>query len=406
MATQYTDILKLALPVQGELSGTWGDVVNDNITSMIEEAIAGRKVINSWVANSHTLTTADGTTSESRAAILSLTDTGTSLTGAGTVICPAQSKVYIVNNGTGQDITFKTASGTGVTIDSGNGNMIVLCDGTNVVEAVQNIAGTLSVGSNLDVLSGDVTISSSGGINPLTVRRSNNDDGVVARYRKGVSSKGIFRIDSDLFNIYGPSQSGILFDTNAIVPVNTSGSGAGSDNTTNLGKSAARWKDLYLSGGLYVGGTGAANKLDDYEEGTWTPVFADATSGGNTGTLTVDKATYTKIGNIVNLELGVVFTSTSGMTTVNQAVIRGLPFTAKDTTSFSGTVGSAAYGAITNPSAGAGGHQPFIADNTAVMTFRSSISGGTGQPELMTIADINGGTGNPYIYCNITYSVA
>ena len=64
MATQYTSILKLALPVQGELSGTWGDVVNDNITSMVEEAIAGRAVINTWTANSHTLTTADGTTSQ------------------------------------------------------------------------------------------------------------------------------------------------------------------------------------------------------------------------------------------------------------------------------------------------------------------------------------------------------
>ena len=38
MATGYTSILKLALPVSGELSGTWGDVVNDNITEMVEEA--------------------------------------------------------------------------------------------------------------------------------------------------------------------------------------------------------------------------------------------------------------------------------------------------------------------------------------------------------------------------------
>ena len=59
MTTQYTSILKLALPVQGELSGTWGDVVNDNITSMVEEAIAG-KVVNTWTTNSHVLTTADG----------------------------------------------------------------------------------------------------------------------------------------------------------------------------------------------------------------------------------------------------------------------------------------------------------------------------------------------------------
>ena len=44
MTTQYTTILKLALPVQGELSGTWGDVVNDNITQMVEQAVAGKAV--------------------------------------------------------------------------------------------------------------------------------------------------------------------------------------------------------------------------------------------------------------------------------------------------------------------------------------------------------------------------
>ena len=56
MTTQYTPTLKLALPITGELSGTWGDVVNDNITSMIEQAIAGLTTINTWTANAHTLT--------------------------------------------------------------------------------------------------------------------------------------------------------------------------------------------------------------------------------------------------------------------------------------------------------------------------------------------------------------
>ena len=36
MATQYTTILKLALPVQGELSGTWGDVVNNNVPCLLQ----------------------------------------------------------------------------------------------------------------------------------------------------------------------------------------------------------------------------------------------------------------------------------------------------------------------------------------------------------------------------------
>ena len=69
------------------------------------------------------------------------------------------------------------------------------------------------------------------------------------------------------------------------MPWNTSTNSA-YDNAIDIGKSDARWKDLYLSGGAYLGGTAAANKLDDYEEGTWTPVIADASTGGNTGTAT------------------------------------------------------------------------------------------------------------------------
>ena len=135
MATQYTSILKLALPVQGELSGTWGDVVNDNITSMVEEAIAGLTTIDTWTTNSHTMTEADGTTSEARAAIVHLTDTGVALSGAGTLICPNSSKLYVVKNSTGQTITVKTAAGTGVAILDGATNY-VLCDGTNVEPCV------------------------------------------------------------------------------------------------------------------------------------------------------------------------------------------------------------------------------------------------------------------------------
>ena len=116
MATQYTSILKLALPTQGELSGTWGTAVNEQVTSMVEEAIAGLKTINTWSTNSATLSTANGATSESRAAILNLTDTTSDLSGAATLICPAASKVYIVKNATGQQVTVKTASGTGIAI--------------------------------------------------------------------------------------------------------------------------------------------------------------------------------------------------------------------------------------------------------------------------------------------------
>ena len=109
--TTYTPLLKLALPVQGALDGTWGDTVNNNITSMVDEAVAGRAVVNSWTTNSHTLTVSDGTTSESRAAILEFTDTGAALSSNATVVCPTASKIYVVKNSVGnsRSVTVKTS---------------------------------------------------------------------------------------------------------------------------------------------------------------------------------------------------------------------------------------------------------------------------------------------------------
>ena len=75
--------------------------------------------------------------------------------------------------------------------------------------------------------------------------------------------------------------------------------------------------DLTLSGGVYLGGTGSANKLDDYEEGTWagTATITSATSSY------ITDETYTKIGQIVHVSFTVNFSGASGVLTVS-----GLPF--------------------------------------------------------------------------------
>ena len=156
MATQYTSILKLALPTQGELSGSWGTVVNENITTMVEQAVAGLATINSWSGNSHTLSTANGTTSEARCAMLVADDNSGQPSGAATIICPAATKLYILKNIAGQAVTLKTASGTGIAVPN-NGTSILFCDGTNVVEAISNITGALTTGAL--TVAGDVTLS-------------------------------------------------------------------------------------------------------------------------------------------------------------------------------------------------------------------------------------------------------
>ena len=215
MATAYTTSLKLALPTQGELTGTWGDTVNQQVTSMIEEAVAGLKTINTWSTNSATLSTADGTTSESRAAILNLTDTTSDLSGAGTVICPAASKVYIVKNATGQTITVKTASGSGIAIPDGTTGF-VYCDGTNVLEALTNVAGNLVVGGNASI-GGNLTVTG------------------TTTFNGGTLTLGDANTDNIVFG--GEVDSNIIPDD---------------DDTHDLGSSSKKWKDIYIDGIAYL----------------------------------------------------------------------------------------------------------------------------------------------------------
>ena len=93
------------------------------------------------------------------------------------------------------------------------------------------------------------------------------------------------------------------------------------DNTVDLGASSTRFKDLYLSGGAYIGGTGSANFLDDYEEGTFVHSVSNFGGTKNTGFNVGD---YTKIGNKVFIHGAIVYAS--GSVTGTTALF-GLPFT-------------------------------------------------------------------------------
>lgn len=86
---------------------------------------------------------------------------------------------------------------------------------------------------------------------------------------------------------------------------------------------------------IYLGGTGSANKLDDYEEGTFTPALRDNTSGGNTATGAAINGVYTKIGRLVHVDIYFTNINTSGMTSGNAAYITGLPFTSLSGDNFS-----------------------------------------------------------------------
>jgi hypothetical protein len=118
MTTAYTSLLGLALPVTGELSGTWGDTVNTAITSLLDTAVAGTTSIT--VDADITLSTTTGASNEARQAIILWNPASGTVTR--NITAPAQSKLYTVINASGgtQSIVIRGAGPTtGVTIAKG-----------------------------------------------------------------------------------------------------------------------------------------------------------------------------------------------------------------------------------------------------------------------------------------------
>ena len=223
----------------------------------------------------------------------------------------SEGHVNLLTNGGGLQIE-TSASGNVATIDS-SGNSIF---GSTVTDR------TTADGTTIASV-GFVDVSRTSAIAGRFTRRST--DGAIVDFRKdGTTVGNIGASNTDLY--IGSTDHGIKFhDTsNAIMPWIPSSNGADSSGTLDLGTSLYKFKDLYLSGGVYLGGTGAANKLDDYEEGTWTPTIEGDTSGS--APLTVTSATYTKIGNTVHAYCYLSQIDLVNDNIVGNMIIDGLPF--------------------------------------------------------------------------------
>jgi hypothetical protein len=147
----------------------------------------------------------------------------------------------------------------------------------------------------------------------LKVTGGPSSDVIITAYR-GASDDMVraMRLEGSDINIY-------TGDGNA-----NTGSYIGGFNTSGLAFLAG--KGIDFSGTSNSSGTTSSELLNDYEEGTWTPILADDPSAGNlaTGTFT---AQYTKIGRLVTLQASCASITTTGMTGGNTLYIRGLPFT-------------------------------------------------------------------------------
>lgn len=141
MASTYSTNLKLELIGTGEQQGTWGSTTNNNLGTLLEQAIGGYIDVTMLDADT-AMTIVDGTSSNGRNMTINAVGT---LTATRTLSCPAVKKVYIVKNSTTSNttpfsITFKATGQTGgVTIPNG-ATYLIYVDGVNAVQATGNVA--------------------------------------------------------------------------------------------------------------------------------------------------------------------------------------------------------------------------------------------------------------------------
>jgi hypothetical protein len=147
-----------------------------------------------------------------------------------------------------------------------------------------------------------------------------SSDGDIVEFRRDSTTVGNIGTDSSGV-IYMGGNTKIKSGTAAIIPTNNDGTTA--NGTKDLGFNNGRWNNLYLAGGVYLGGTGSANHLDDYEEGTWTPAVTNAATGSVV--YSAQNGHYVKVGKFVSATFYLVFTK--GTLSGGALRFTGLPFT-------------------------------------------------------------------------------
>jgi hypothetical protein len=227
-------------------------------------------------------------------------------------------------------LAFGTSSTERLRIDS-SGNLLVGTTESNPTSSAVNVAGQ--------------AFSTTGGVrstvasNPAGTFNRKTDNGDIAIFRKDGTTVGSIGSEGgdSLYIVNGDTGLRFVGGVDSIVPANANG--AVRDAAIDIGYSTQRFRDIYLSGGIHLGGTTSANQLDDYEEGTWTPAYLSNGGLATVSGITSASGEYVKIGQFVHLT-GVFTLNGSSGTAINPGdyvTITGLPFTI-ETKYASGTV--------------------------------------------------------------------
>jgi hypothetical protein len=128
MPSTYSPSLRIELVGDGEQDGIWGQTTNNNLGTLLEQAITGVTTVDVTAADL-TLTSYNGTVDEARSAVL-IVNGSNAVTRNITI--PNEPKTYIVTNNTTQTVGIKTSSGSAFNCLTGT-QTTLYCDGNDGV---------------------------------------------------------------------------------------------------------------------------------------------------------------------------------------------------------------------------------------------------------------------------------
>ena len=210
--------------------------------------------------------------------------------------------------------------GIGMTPSSGTGYILQLESGQAQTFMTFGNTGTGNGALNGFVLGNDIT-------RAYITQRENQNINIATNNidRMILESDGDLRLSSDnANNNYGFIDGWVASTGDMVIGADQSTTGSSGSNLIFRTRGGEKARILNSGGITFNGDTAAANALDDYEEGSFTP---QVKFGGNSNNQSYNSQTgrYTKIGNRVFFHL--YFALTNKGTASGSARVYGLPFT-------------------------------------------------------------------------------